>query len=126
MSGTTAALRVHSGTAMASAAPGVNSSELGIMRHACAPPLTWCSVCVLLRLAASMLAVANKTKAGCKCKKIWGYASEGGLAELYLNGECGSPDSDAQGAWCFTEANTCVNSPAGPKTERSPDEWDYC
>ena len=81
---------------------------------------------------ASTLAVAKKTKAGCDCRRIWGLHRYGaksrsdGVAELYLNGECGSPDGDAQGSWCFIDTNSCTQPPAGPKTDSSPDEWDYC
>ena len=57
------------------------------------------------------------------CKNIWGW-DENGSPELFLNGECGNPDGDPKGPWCFTNAGTCAEKPVGPKSRRSPNEWD--
>jgi hypothetical protein len=42
---------------------------------------------------------------GCTCLTSWAYTVNG-VTHRFTNGQCGNPDGDANGPWCFTQ-NSC-------------------
>ena len=95
-------------------------------------PRYGCTAATLLLLATRMLIICQHkrthqqlpntrtgaaegaiTAAGCRCVNSWNYSAPNGTQLTFTGGQCGTPDDDPAGPWCYVDAKSCQWQPFG-------------